>query len=111
MEKDEPFYSDCVKMFNSKLNVENRIIMVTPKLIFVFDNHKLAKFTIDSLGDLETLSLVKSNPSLVQLTFNNETKSQLLIQTYHRTQLVVFLITQRENLGKKTNLVRTETLY
>ncbi len=52
--------------------------------------------------------LIKTNPSIFQLLF--KAKTAVLMQTFRRTELVVFLLTQRDNLGFKTDIARSDSL-
>ncbi len=77
--------------------------MITAATIFIFT----AKFRLiqkSPIRDMSGIILIKTNPSIFSISFKNG--PPLLLQTFRRTELVIYLLTQRENMKLKTNVVR-----
>jgi len=75
--------------------------------VYLFDR-KYNFRKCEKVKDLNSVILIKTNPSVFTLNFTQS--APILLQTFKRTELVVFLLTQRENLGKKTNIFRSQGL-
>jgi len=91
------------------MKAQHKIILVTSKLIYLFDT-KFVKFTIEDIEQFDQIVLVKTNPTIFQMQLRSGLSS-LLLQTFRRTELVVFLLTQRENRSLQTSLLRQETIF
>ena len=61
-----------------------------------------------SVRELLQVILIKTNPCVFVLCFKNG--PPLLLQSYRRTELVIFLLTQREGMHPKTVVARSQGL-
>ena len=81
--------------------------MITAATIYIF-TPKFRLIQKSSIRGMTGIILIKTNPSIFSISFKNELP--LLLQTFRRTELVIYLLTQRENMKLKTNVVRANGL-
>ena len=79
-------------------------MLITSQSLFVLTK-KFGFVKRELLKDLSDVILIKTNPCIFTLNF--KVGAPLLFQTFRRTELTVFLLTQRENMKLKTNIKRS----
>jgi predicted ribosome-associated RNA-binding protein Tma20 len=89
------------------LKVNNRIVIITSQSIFILDK-RFQFVKRELIRDLSDVILIKTNASIFSLNFVSG--PPLLFQTFRRTELTVYLLTQGENMKKKANILRSKGL-
>lgn len=81
--------------------------MITAATIYIF-TPKFKLLQKSQIREISGIILIKTNPSIFSISFKNQ--FPLLLQTFRRTELVIYLLTQRENMKLKTSVVRANGL-
>lgn len=91
-------FSEIVQKYNPKLQVSEHIICVTSQAIYLLDLKSNLEVRIE-IRDLSEIILIKKNPCIFALVFKKGIAS-LVLQSLRRSELVVYILAQRENLPK-----------
>lgn len=83
-------FSERVQKFNTSLHVTECCILVTNESVYLFDN-KINFMSRHSVRDCVQIILIKTNPCVFVLCFRSG--PPLLLQSFRRTELVLFLLT------------------
>lgn len=106
-QEENNVFSDNVQEFNNSMKAVDEVCLITAHSIYFFTK-QFAFIKRFELHRVEQVVLIKTNQSVFSLTITGQ--KPVLVQSLKRTELIVFLLTQRENMGKATQICRTANL-
>ena len=83
------------------------IILVTSEMLYLFDRNCNLKCR-QRLANLSEIVLVKANPCIVALLFDKGLK--LILETVRRTEIVIFILSQRAGKDPKPTVSRGDCI-
>jgi hypothetical protein len=89
-ENPKVIFSEIIQKFNTKLKTKDYVVVISSERIYLFGtNYILIEHRM--IDQLTEIIMTKSNPCILALCFSRQ--SPLLLQTYRRPELAVYLIT------------------
>lgn len=99
--------SDNIQEFDEKMKPQDRVIVITPNSIF-FLNKKFELKRCILIKTIFELVLIKTNPSIFSMSITGN--RPIILQTFRRTEFVIYLLSMRDNHGLSTRISRSSGL-
>lgn len=99
--------SEQIQVFDEKMKPVDRVLIISPNCIFFF-NKKFELRKMLQLKNIPELILIKTNPSIFSITPTGH--PPIIMQTFRRTEFVIYLLSMRDNLGLSTRVSRSSGL-
>ena len=101
-------FSEVVHKYDPSLNVTEMIILISSLSIYLLDRRGNLKVRY-SITDLKEIILVKANPCFFALSFSRDLPP-LIMQSFRRAELMIYILSQRENKKPKPRVVVGDAL-
>jgi len=99
-------FSEYIQSFNPELKVTEFILLINHKSLYLIDKKGVSKGRHDLLK-LRQIIMIKTNPCIFALSFGG-IGQPLLLQSFRRSELIMYLLTQCKNNVPKVNVTRSK---
>ena len=100
-------FSELVQKYDAAFSSSELIILITSEMLYLIDTKCHLKHR-QRLSDLYEIVLLKANPCFFALDFSGGTK--LILETVRRTELVIYILTQRDGKDPKPKVGRANSI-